>query len=212
MKIEHTTVFGFAAAFRGARNPFDSWDNSDSTFFVPMPRPVGTTLTSIHAPENPQIGPEDLELALSLIRRGGDHRKFLRMITVWVDMVLPRYIWTELDTYKIGVTRNSCSTMNKLGKRPLAQDDFESPLPVETLDTLNLLADQFRRCTDKKSARVALKNALPEGYLQRATLCLNYEVLSRMHPARRNHRMPEWHTICDWIESLPLMREFLDHD
>lgn len=238
MKIEHTEIFGFRAAFRGMRNPRDSWDDSDSAFlhFDPksqLPAWVGIRGEEVSsalvanavstvgcrdfAVELPSIGSKDLELACKLIKRGGDHRKFLRYIIVWCDFVLPRYVWQEVDTYKIGTVRNSCSTMNTLGKRHLTQDDFENPLPQLFLDELNRAVDDFREADGAKAKRVervTMKDLLPEGFLQRATYLLNYEVGLRMFFSRRQHRLPMWRehcegSICEWIKSWPYMGHFL---
>lgn len=234
MKIEHTEIFGFRAALRGMRNPRDSWDNSDSKFWgkpkVPFIDASGTWSQrsklfvsndpyTIFAPEHPQIGSNDLELAQNLILRGGDHRKFLRFITVTCDITLPRYVWQEVDTYKVGTVRNSCSTMNTLGKRDLVQDDFENSIPELFLQELNKAVADFRErdgSKAKRSARVSMKDLLPEGFLQKATYLLNYEVGFRMYWSRRFHRLPMWRescegSICSWIKSWPYMSDFLIH-
>lgn len=242
MKIEHTEIFGFRAAFRGMRNPFDSWDKSDSAFeslkpgSVPQVDILGRETRKIFelededydvwagknysavAPEIPYIGQEDIKLACKLIAFGGDHRKFLRMITVWADLTIPRYAWQEVDTYKVGTVRNSCSTMNMLGKRKLNQDDFEGTIPEYILSVLDLACENFKNAgndaTAKNEARIALKNVLPEGYLQKATYLLNYEVGLRMYFSRRHHRLPMWRadcegSLCSWIKSWPYMTEFI---
>lgn len=211
MRIEHTEIYGFRAALRGMRNPMDSWAKADSRFW-------GKTTHGVFAPECPEIGPEDLGLARSLIARGGDHRKFLRYIVVWCDFVLPRYVWQEVDTYKVGTVRNSCSTMNTLGKRPLAQSDFEGGIPEVMLAALNAAVEDFREAGGaraKRVERVTMKGLLPEGFLQRATYLLNYEVGFRMFGSRRGHRLPMWRegcegSICEWIKSWPYMKEFLE--
>jgi len=254
MKIEHTEIHGFKAALRGMRNPFDSWDKSDSWIFHHaasddaygmvqyFQKPhwpinevvdeedeaytaalVSTGNRDICPPffivrEMPVIGPDDLQLARNLIKRGGDHRKFLRYIIVTCDITIPRYVWQEVDTYKIGTVRNSCSTMNTLGKRYLTQDDFESPLPQLFLNELNKAVDDFREASGgkaKRTERVTMKDLLPEGFLQKATFLLNYEVGFRMYFSRRGHRLPMWRegcegSICEWIKSWPYMNSFLE--
>lgn len=220
MKIEHTEIFGFRAALRGMRNPRDSWDKSDSKFWAVAWNygvDIPTWGADCHVPEYPQIGPNDLELAQKLISQGGDHRKFLRFIIVTCDITLPRYAWQEVDTYKVGTVRNSCSTMNTLGKRDLVQDDFENPLPELFLQELNRAVSDFRESAGtkaKRDARVGLKNLLPEGFLQKATYLLSYEVGYRMYWSRRFHRLPMWResckgSICSWIKSWPYMSDFL---
>ena len=231
MKIEYTEIFGFRAAFRGMRNPFDSWDKSDSRFFSygrhidlfsndAPEKPGGPEMqgVNISSPELPHIGPADVDLALRLIKQGGDHRKFLRMIAVWCDITIPRYVWQEVDTYKVGTVRNSCSTMNTLGKRELVQEDFENPLPEVFLRELNQAVKDFQEAdgsSAKRSERVTLKDMLPEGYLQKATYMFNYEVGLRMFFSRRKHRLPMWRegckgSICEWIKSWPYMGRFLE--
>jgi hypothetical protein len=216
MKIEHTEVYGFQAAFRGMRNPFDSWDKSDSSFWGPDTREMRERLgfPNIFVPEIPVIGSGDLSLACKLIRMGGDHRKFLRMIMVWCDFVVPRYLWQEIDTYKVATVRNSCSTMNTLGRRHVTQEDFETPVSEVILRELNKAVDDFQSSGDKTDVRVKLKNDLPEGFLQRATYLMSYETVFRMFHSRSNHRLPMWSvkidgSICSWILSLPYMKEFV---
>lgn len=237
MEITNTEIYGYRAAVRGMRNPMDSWPASDSAFTsihyeaggVPRilvtdinrqpsnRRPVVEGVDYSCAIERPYLGEADLNRACKLIRRGGDHRKFLRMIVVWCDLVLPRYVWQEVDTYKVGTVRNSCSTMNTLGKRPLEQDDFEGEIPAAMLAALNQAIDDFREADGsaaKRAERVTMKDLLPEGFLQRATFLLNYEVGFRMFFSRRGHRLPMWRegcegSICEWIKSWPYMGEFL---
>lgn len=242
MRIEHTEIFGFRAALRGMRNPMDSWDKSDSLFQNPggawqdtQGNPLSQDVFTDHELsrlervaesqslfECPIIGPLDMSLAKKLIRQGGDHRKFLRFIIVTCDFVLPRYVWQEVDTYKVGTVRNSCSTMNTLGKRHLVQEDFQNGLPDFFLAELNRAVDEFQESGagskgGKREARVILKDLLPEGFLQRATFLLSYEVGLRMFFSRRGHRLPMWRegcegSICEWIKSWPYMQEFLQSD
>lgn len=217
MKISNTEVYGFRAALRAMRNPKDSWDKSDSRFgpntSLPDHYRWDGTIGDLLCSEFPNIGPNDLELALKLIRGGSEHRKFLRQIIVWVDFTLPRYVWQELDTYKVATVRNSCSTMHKLGHRDLTGDDFEKGglvLP-ETLTQLNILGRQYRENRDYTTVRI-MKAILPEGFLQRATWTGSYETLLAMHRQRKSHRLPEWSGeggICEWIRSLPYMTEFI---
>jgi hypothetical protein len=222
MKIENTEVYGFSAAFRGMRNPFDSWDKADSHFWYKGGNESSNSqeFGRIWYRECPQLGDNDLALACKLIGQGGDHRKFLRMIVVWVDFVFPRFVWQEVDTYKIATVRNSCSTMNTLGRRDLTDDDFERPLPEAMLVALNEAIADFRESKgdpdkDTPELRVMMKSLLPEGMLQRATYMMNYEVAFRMFFSRRDHRLPMWRatsngSICHWIKCMPYMTAFLD--
>jgi len=221
MKIENVEVFGFASAFRAMRNPMDSWHKADSVFesknYDMFGSPIGHgpwVNHGIKAIEAPAIGREDMRLALKLIKAGPVHRKFLRQIIVAWDLTLPRMIWTEWDTYKVGVVRNSCSTMHKLGSRDLGPEDFEGyeeELDRPQLDFVNRLAAEHRMDGSAESLH-RLKLRLPESYLQRATCTFSYEVAMRMHDDRKGHRMPEWsgdRGICWWIERLPYMDLFL---
>lgn len=192
MKIENVEVVGFRHAFRGMRNPFNSWGQS-----------------------NPE---SDLKLARKLVKAGSDHRKFLRMIVIYGDLTLPRYMWTELDTYKVATVRNSCSTMNTLCSRPIVQSDFEESIPDPILEFLNCVREEHGRLSilrsteakvDAAVAHRRLKNVLPEGYLQKATYMFNYETALNIYFARRNHRLPCWHTFCEWLETLPYFADFI---
>lgn len=190
MKIENVEVYGFVAAARGMRNPLESWAKNDS---------------------NIMMGPNDLQLACKLIKAGGSHCKFLRMITITADLTLARMIWTEFDTYKVATVRNSCSTMYKLGSRELTINDFEdlAVLP-ETLKKLNEFGMLYR--ADKLLMTLRdLKLMLPESYLMKSTVLLNYETALHMIEDRENHRMREWSGpsgIVAWLFSLPHMKEF----
>jgi len=199
LKIENTYVAGYEQAIRAMRNPMDSWNKSD-TYFGWITENIGPFI----------FGPKDLELAKKLVVGGSEHRKFLRLIQVWVTLDMPRYVWTEFDTYKVGVTRVSCSTMHKLGHRVLTEADFQdgAVLP-ETLSTLNKWGEQYRITKDYEYVKEA-KKILPEGFLQRSDVCMNYEVAINMYLQRRNHRLPEWKLICAWIDTLPQMKPLLE--
>lgn len=202
VRVEDVEVAGFATAFRGMRNPMDSWDKADSDF------------------ENGVIfiGENDMNLAQRLIKAGGEHRKFLRQIYVGFDVVLPRYLWSEFDTYGFQ-PKNSCSTMHKLFRkdRCIREDQFVyHPYDEETLqDTirqLNVLrALYFNNATeDRNEILRRAKALLPEGFLQRRTVATNYEVLRNMYHQRRNHRLPCWtQVICPFIESLPYAQKLI---
>lgn len=196
MKIEKTTVSGFENAIIGMRNPMNSWDKSDSTFDNVL-----------------FIGPLDNDLAKKLIKAGTEHRKFLRLIHVSCFITLPRYIWQELDTYKVSTVRMSCSTMHKLGMQDLTVYDFEDNCVLpETLRLLNSLGKSYRETKSVTLLR-EMKQILPEGFLQSAIWDGNYETLMNMYHQRKNHRMSEWsgeEGICKWIENLPMMNEWLN--
>jgi len=198
MKITNTKVYGFDNAIIGMRNPMNSWDKSDSGLDS-----YGEFL----------MGNKDNKLAKKLIKAGSDHRKFLRQIFISAFIEVPRYIWTEFDTYKVNTVRNSCSTMHKLGARDLTCNDFQDGVVIDiVLDRLNELGRLYRE--DKKvSILREMKQILPEGFLQGATYTMNYENAMNMYHSRKNHRMSEWSGeggICKWIENLPMMDEWLN--
>jgi hypothetical protein len=213
MRIDNVRVFGFEPAFRAMRNPCDSWPRADSLFYT---KPVLGVDNRMMVPETPIIGPKDLELALKLIRAGGCERKFIRLIQVYADLTLPRYVWTELDTYKVATVRMSCSTMHTLGKRTLTQDDFEDELPEAILQEINQLIIAFQVAdpgASKKRAKRKVKNALGEGFLQRATYMCSYETALNILAWRSGHQLDEWNidtagSLCTWLSQLPYMDQF----
>lgn len=207
IKVENTSVWGFEHAMRGMRNPMNSWDKSD---------------TVEDGDKFAFVGDNDIKLAQSLVKGGPEHRKYLRMIHVAADFTLPRYIWSEFDTYHFN-TQNSCSTMHKLlnNKEPISleqfvYDDFLDTLMSYIVDTLNDLREEYllakdERDTTKMNDLIATaKQILPEGYLQLRTRDTNYEELRNVYRQRKNHRLyREWGVICRWIESLPYAKELL---
>lgn len=222
LKIENTEVVGWEAAIRGMRNPMNSWEKSDSRFhedadFDPMDYTCGF-----------KLGDGDYSLIKRLRDAGTDHRKFMRMITVYLDITAPLYWWKEFDTYKVGTVANSCSTMHKIADKEFAVDDFshehldgvsrdmfiqndydqpyffcsfEDMLYIQ-VEALNRARNLYLDTKDKKYWWQMIQ-LLPSSYNQRRTVMLNYEVLANIYKSRRNHKLTEWHTFCDWIESLP---------
>lgn len=191
IKIENTVVYGWEAAVRGMRNPLNSWDKSDSKGNV--------------------IGENDLELMKKLIKAGTDHSKFMRMITVTVDIVAPLYWWKEADTYKVGTVRNSCSTMHKIHEKPFTLEDFSTEqlntisenMIKNVIDVLNVNRDLFIETKDKFYWWQMIQ-LLPSSYNQRSTFQLTYAVLRNIyHSGRKTHKLDEWRTLCKWIEELP---------
>lgn len=203
VRVEYVEVAGFATAFRGMRNPMNSWDKSDSR--------VSEFNVFI-------IGDNDIDLARRLIKAGGEHRKFLRQIYVGFDVVLPRYLWSEFDTYGFQ-PKNSCSTMHKLfiKDRCIREDQFiyhpyDEEALQDTIRQLNVLrALYFNPATDDKNEILRRAKALlPEGFLQRRTVATNYEQLRNIYHQRKNHRLPCWtQVICPFIESLPYSKELI---
>ena len=199
IKIERTSVMNFENAMRGARNPLNSWARYDSEF-----------------DENGDFvfGENDLSLAKRLCSAGTDHRKFIRMIFVSVDITAPLYWWKEYDTYKVGTVANSTSTMHKITSKPFELSDFsvdhmndEGIRAMEKLiETLEDLRLRFVETKDKELWYTIIQ-LLPSSYNQMRTCTLNYENLVNIYYARRNHKLSEWHEYCDWAKALPYFEE-----
>ena len=219
IKIENVDVYGWEAAIRGMRNPMNSWSKSDSSYFY-------SESSYPHSGEFVHIGKNDLALMKSLIKAGSDHRKFLRFINVTCDIVAPLYWWKEFDTYKVGTVRNSCSTMHTIAKKEFAVDDFSyehlfqydiNVTPTDkylycleyTVEVLNEARKKYLE-TKGKGYWWQMIQLLPSSYNQRATVQLNYEVLMKMYHERKNHKLDEWNDFCEWVKTLPYMREMLN--
>ena len=228
LKIENTEVVGWEAAIRGMRNPMNSWEKSDSRFSL-LDDCGDCTHCNLRFDEclEQQIGPNDLDLMTRLRNAGTDHRKFMRMITVYLDVTAPLYWWKEFDTYKVGTVANSCSTMHKIHAKEFTLEDFSCELLYAedeidgmyysttaeeeftstdvlkvVIESLNNYRKMYLATKDKKEWWQMIQ-LLPSSYNQRRTVMLNYEVLANIYKSRRNHKLDEWHTFCDWIESLP---------
>lgn len=257
LKIENTEVVGWEAAIRGMRNPMNSWGKSDSEFGCifddKLMRCNTCSLSELACDDHVvraifNIGPNDYKLMTCLRNAGTDHRKFMRMITVYLDITAPLYWWKEFDTYKVGTAANSCSTMHKIAAKEFTLEDFscEHLLRIDPSDEkvnlvlenftvdcsgskdessvyspfglLNVTIEMLNKCRERYL--VALKTEeetglpakdiwwqliqlLPSSYNQRRTVMLNYEVLANIYKSRRNHKLDEWHTFCNWTENLP---------
>ena len=216
LKIENTEVIGWEAAIRGMRNPKNSWEKSDSHWdYVDQ---GSEYLTVDHFGDaNFNIGPNDQKLMTNLRNAGTDHRKFMRMITVYLDITAPLYWWKEFDTYKIGTVANSCSTMHKIADKKFTMEDFSCEHLFDfcpncdtdsetvlryTISWLNHCREKYLETKDKEYWWQLIQ-LLPSSYNQKRTVMLNYEVLANIYKSRRNHKLDEWHTFCDWIETLP---------
>lgn len=226
IKIENVDVSGWEAAIRGMRNPMNSWEKSDSGWFS-SEDDMGVDYVQYNSHSDPSelyfIGKNDLDLMKRLANAGTDHRKFLRMINVTMDIIAPTYWWAEFDTYKVSTVRNSCSFMHKGTSRPFYISDFsccagdiDNTEQVATtwqivLTTLNELREKYIETKDKTIFQ-EIRNLLPSGYMQRSTVQLNYEVLLNMYKSRKNHRLQEWRDFCDWIETLPYFNEICLED
>lgn len=223
IEIKNVDVYGWQAAIRGMRNSWNSWDKSDSFVTtkeeVPCDDVDGCCTTVYHCSG---IGENDLDLMKRLVKAGTDHRKFMRMINVTMDIVAPLYWWKEYDTYKIGTVANSCSTMHTIAKQEFTLDDFSHEHLFDdaeqgteflrefkyTIAALNAAHKRYLQTKNKKYWWQIIQ-LLPSSYNQRRTVQLNYEVLLKIYRARKNHKLDEWKTFCSWIETLPYMSEFL---
>ncbi len=200
--IERVSVMNIDNAIRGARNPMNSWEKSDSYY-----------------DENGKfvLGEVDLDFASRLCHAGSDHRKFIRQIFVSVDITAPLYWWKEFDTYKVGTVANSCSTMHKIHSKAFERADFSHDRLDEgglrMLDaTIEYLESERQKFVADKSDRQSWHNMiqmLPSSYNQMRTVSLNYENLINIYYARKSHKLAEWHTFCDWISSLPYAKEMI---
>ena len=223
LKIENFEVLGWEHAIRGMRNPMNSWEKSDSNFFDDSEGHVCNICQGRGSMSLIEIGPNDYALMKNLRNAGTDHRKFMRMITVYLDITAPLYWWKEFDTYKVGTVANSCSTMHKIADKEFTFDDFSheklinsacmeiqeqhirvSPIQAlaTTIECLNSYRDLYLQTNDKKYWWQMIQ-LLPTSYNQKRTVMLNYEVLANIYKSRRNHKLDEWHTFCDWISELP---------
>lgn len=221
LTINDTEVVGWYAAIRGMRNPLNSWDRSDS---------------AIDFDDYLKIGPNDLKLMQNLAKAGTDHRKFLRMITVYVDITAPLYWWKEFDTYKVGTVANSCSTMHTIQNEKFSINDFshdhlENCSRPESntngyyicpngetlwlrnlfniIKSLNVARELYLDTGDKKYWWQMIQ-LLPSSYNQKRTVMMNYEVLANIYKSRKNHKLDEWVQFCEWIEELPYFRDIFE--
>ena len=201
LTLEKTAVMNLENAVRGMRNPMNSWAKSDSFFDE-----EGAF----------RLGEADLDLAERLARAGTDHRKYLRMIFVSVDVNAPLYWWKEYDTYKVGTVANSTSTMHKIHAKPFSRADFScermSPDALACLDQVIATLENARlKFVETKDTAYwhDMIQLLPTSYNQMRTTTLNYETLVNIYYARRHHKLPEWHTYCAWIETLPYAKELI---
>lgn len=213
IKIENPEVTGWEVAIRGMRNPMNSWDKSDSWYGCRM---GDYGHTDAYDCENRCrldcefcLGTNDYDLMKKLVQAGSDHSKFMRMINVTLDVTAPMYWWKEMDTYKVGTVRNSCSTMHKVHAKEFEVDDFSHdhlPENNTVLDYIVCALNVYRKNyleTQDKAWWWQIIQLLPSSYNQRATLQLNYAVLRNIYHSRKNHKLDEWHDFCHWIESLP---------
>lgn len=201
LSVKNSSVMNLENAMRGARNPLNSWARSDSFY---------------DEEGNYVLGPNDLSLAKRLAHAGSDHRKYLRQVFVSIDITAPLYWWKEFDTYKVATVANSTSTMHKITSKAFSRDDFShdhmNEQALECLDhvieVLEDLRQQYLKTKDK-TIWYSIIQLLPTNYHQMRTCTMNYETLINIYHARKNHKLQEWHTLCDWIESLPYAKELI---
>jgi len=201
IKLERTSVLNLENAMRGARNPMNSWARTDSYY---------------DEDRNYVLGPNDLDLAKRLAKAGPDHRKFIRQIFVSVDITAPLYWWKEYDTYKVATVANSTSTMHKIHSKAFEEEDFSTDHMTEEtkkhfLDFVAYMEEVRKKFveTKDKTSWYDLIQMLPSSYNQLRTCTLNYETLSNIYYARKAHKLQEWHTLCDWIKTLPYAEDII---
>ena len=201
LTLKNTSVMNFENAIRGARNPMNSWGRMES-----HTEPDGTFV----------FGPNDLDLAMRLAKAGSDHRKYLRMVFVSVDVTAPLYWWKEYDTYKVATVANSTSTMHKIHSKPFSIDDFSCDHMTDGtkkfMETVVAELENIRlrfKETKSKDDWYDMIQLLPSSYNQMRTCTFNYETLINIYRARKNHKLAEWHTFCDWIETLPYAEQLI---
>lgn len=202
LTTQRASVMNLENAIRGARNPMNSWDRMDSAY-----NEAGAYI----------LGPNDLGLAVRLARAGSDHRKFLRQIFVSVDITAPLYWWKEFDTYKVGTVANSTSTMHRIHTKPFSREDFscdrmdEGGLAMLDAVIAYMESERLKFLADKENRQSwhNIIQILPTSYNQMRTVTMNYENLTNIYYARRNHKLAEWHTLCDWILTLPYACELI---
>lgn len=233
IKIENVETCGWEAAIRGMRNPLNSWDKRDSGYcHKDLARDCVTCVRNGDVNGDAckaggfDIGPNDLSLMTRLRDAGTDHRKYMRMITVYVDITAPLYWYKEFDTYKVGTVANSCSTMHKITNKEFTLEDFSCEhiclrqsmdVLKNTIDALNVFRGVYldggilrhengnMGCYSKKDKEIwwQMIQLLPSSYNQRRTVMLNYEVLANMYHSRKGHKLDEWREFCEWIKTLP---------
>ena len=201
IRFERTSVMNLENAIRGARNPMNSWARMDSYY---------------DEDGNFVLGPNDLDLAKRLRKAGSDHRKYIRQVFVSVDITAPIYWWKEYDTYKVATVANSTSTMHKIHSKPFSLEDFShdhmTPGTLAYMETVVEKLEEIRlRYLETKSKEdwYDMIQLLPSSYNQMRTCTFNYETLVNIYHARKNHKLQEWHTFCDWIAGLPYGRELI---
>ena len=230
IKLENTEVMGWEHAIRGMRNPMNSWEKSDSKWYsIGIPTSNPAAINDKCLSQKYCLGDNDLDLMNRLRNAGTDHRKFMRMITVYLDITAPLYWWKEFDTYKIGTVANSCSTMHKIHEKEFTLEDFscehliDEPFPVtdeyvetyldcmtDTIKALNCARRMFLETKDKKYWWQIIQ-LLPSSYNQTRTVTMTYENIYTMRQQRKGHKLDEWRIdFFNWSDELPHLKELFD--
>ena len=227
IKVENIDFWGFEHAIRGMRNPMNSWDKSDSKYGCCKPSNYTEHVSCNDCPYseidvkcNPyyQIGKNDLDLMRRLYKAGTEHRKYLRQVSVSMDITAPLYWWKEFDTYKVGTVANSCSTMHKIHSKEFELDDFSTdhltPVSMDilniTIGQLNVARDYFIGTKDK-SAWWQMIQLLPSSYNQRRTVTMNYENVMTIIKQRSGHKLDEWNQFVETLKGLPYITEIMEN-
>lgn len=231
IKIENVMTVGWEPAIRGMRNPMNSWDKSDSLFLNYYDEETNSIVaydlshntTEIDSWTNSiawteagvNIGPNDLKLMKSLVAGGPVHAKFRRMVVVYVDITAPLYWWHDMDIYKVGIVKNSCSTKHKIHAKTFEESDFSTDhigastwLFYSAIRVLNIARDKFLATKDK-AYWYTMQSILPWCYNQKATMMFNYEVLANIYHSRKDHKLDEFKDFCKWVETLPYAKELI---
>lgn len=209
IKVDHVRTFNFDGAIRGMRNPYDSWDKSDSTWMEVSPHSYEMEF---------RIGEKDMELMRKLFKAGTEHRKFMRQIFICMDITAPFYWWKQFDKYQIGVTTNSCSTMHTITKYEFNEDNFSNDCMMhgfrQIIRILNGYREQYLAESDldkKKKIWRGIVQLLPESYNQKRTVTMNYEVAANIIHQRKNHKLKEWNEFIDiLLRDLPYLQEIIE--
>lgn len=223
IKVENIEIFNFGGAMRGLRNPMNSWAKNDTRVII------SDLQGPLYGPDcsEPIVGPNDLKLAQRMLNGGPEESKFMRQIMICMDIDAPIFWWKEMDTYKVGTTANSCSTMHKLTSEEISAQNFSFIKPEEFEDQYNqyfiktvqeeiiqyceILRKVYNKTKDKRIWR-ALVEVLPMAWNQRRTWTANYQVLRNIYFQRRNHKLDEWREFCKIIESLPYGKELICYE
>lgn len=215
LKVDNIQVAGFEPAIRGMRNPMNSWSKSDTKYAEYTGLDFeGDPITIPYVP--PRIGSHDLTLMRNLFRAGTEHRKYLRMVQVWLDITAPLYWWKEFDTYKLGTVGNSCSTMHKIHDKPFTIFDFSvehlsGDALMEMVNVVNILnqaRNKFLK-TENKNDWWQMIQLLPSSYNQKRTILMNYEVIARIIEQRTGHKLDEWQTLINELKKLPYVKDVI---